>query len=163
MTFLPRLRSLQRLKVANYQRVIIYHNFHYNQYKINRKKIPWRWFIQFKAIDQPDHVTKFLWKFVKNNFFILQNVFTEKTVSLIKGQRKNFFELKTVLLIRKIFQWSKKIDLFALTKHFLNQQNSSIQRIFFFDVPGKLENTTENDEERLSISFECKFCKHFYR
>ena len=48
---------------------------------------------------------------------------TEKTVSLIYGQRKNFFELKKVFLIQKNLLWVKEIDLFKLKKTFLNQQN----------------------------------------
>ena len=42
---------------------------------------------------------------------------------MIYVQRKNFFELKKVLLIKKKFLWSKEIDLFTLKKIFLNQQN----------------------------------------
>ena len=49
--------------------------------------------------------------------------YTEKTVSLICGQRKRFFELKKVLLIQKNLLWSKEIDLFTLKNIFLNQQN----------------------------------------
>ena len=48
---------------------------------------------------------------------------TEKTVSLIYGERENFFELKKVLLIQKFFFLSKEIDLFTWKKIFLNQQN----------------------------------------
>ena len=47
--------------------------------------------------------------------------YTEKTVSL--KQRKNFFELKKVLLIQKNVLSSKEIDLFILKKIFLNHQN----------------------------------------
>ena len=39
------------------------------------------------------------------------------------GQRKNFFELKKVLLIQKCFLWFKGIDLFTLKRKNLNQQN----------------------------------------
>ena len=49
--------------------------------------------------------------------------YTEKTVSLIYGKRKNFFELKKVLLIQKKILWSKEINLFTSKKVFLNQQN----------------------------------------
>ena len=41
-------------------------------------------------------------------------IYTEKTVSLMYGQRKNFFELKKVLLIQKNVLCSKQIDLFTL-------------------------------------------------
>ena len=46
-----------------------------------------------------------------------------KNVSLIYGQKKDFFELKKVLLIQKKILRSNKIDLFALKNNFLNQQN----------------------------------------
>ena len=42
---------------------------------------------------------------------------------MIYGQRKNFFELKQVFLIKKNCLWSKEIDLFTLKKQILNQQN----------------------------------------
>ena len=47
----------------------------------------------------------------------------QKHISLIYGKRRNFFELKKVLLIQKKFLRSKEIDLFTLKKFFLNQQN----------------------------------------
>ena len=56
-----------------------------------------------------------IWKF--------WNLYTEKGVSLIYGKRKNFFELKKVLLIQKNCLWSTEIDLFTLKKKFLNEQN----------------------------------------
>ena len=58
-------------------------------------------------MDQSDYVTKLHWE----------------KVSLICGQRKNFFALKKVLLTQKNCLRSKAIDLFALKKYFLNQQN----------------------------------------
>ena len=42
---------------------------------------------------------------------------TEKKTSLTYGHRKNFFELKKVLLIQKTCLWSKEID-FTLKKFF---------------------------------------------
>ena len=48
---------------------------------------------------------------------------TYKTVSLIYGQSKNFFELKKVLLIQENFLSFKEIDFFTLKKTLLNQQN----------------------------------------
>ena len=55
--------------------------------------------------------------------YILICFCTEETVSLMYGQRKNFFELKKVLLIQKNVPWFKEIDLFSLKNIFLNQQN----------------------------------------
>ena len=52
-----------------------------------------------------------------------QFFFNQRNISLIYGQRKNFFESKEVLLIQKNFLWSKEIDLFTLKTIFLNQQN----------------------------------------
>ena len=56
--------------------------------------------------------------------------YTEKTVflnqrnnSLIYGQRKNFFELKKVLIIQKNFLRPKEIDFFTSKTIFLNQKN----------------------------------------
>ena len=62
-------------------------------------------------------------------------LYTEKTVSLIYGQIKNFLELNKVLLIQKKFLRSKEIDLFALKKIFFESTKlSSIQRNFFLAV-----------------------------
>ena len=47
----------------------------------------------------------------------------QRNISLIYGQRKNFFELKKVFSIQKNVLWSKEIDLFTLNTIFLNQQN----------------------------------------
>ena len=41
----------------------------------------------------------------------------QRNMSLIYGQRKNFFELKKVLLIQKKFLWLDEIDLFTLKKN----------------------------------------------
>ena len=49
--------------------------------------------------------------------------FNQRNIFFIFGQRKNFFELKKVLLIQKKFPWSKEIDLFTLKKILLGQQN----------------------------------------
>ena len=46
---------------------------------------------------------------------------TEKTA--FSNQRKNFFDLKKVLLIQKNVLWSKEIDLFRLKNIFFNQPN----------------------------------------
>ena len=67
--------------------------------------------------------TKFVW--FKQNIFgpnFRDILYTEKTVSLIYGQWKNFFELKKVFLIQKFFLWSKEIDLFVLKTFFLKRQ-----------------------------------------
>ena len=68
--------------------------------------------------------------YLKNFTTTLFFKYTEKTVSLnqrnislIYGQRKNFFELKKFLVIQKKFLWSKEIDLFRLKNIFLNQPN----------------------------------------
>ena len=64
--------------------------------------------------------------------------FTEKTIALIYGQRKNFFELKKVLLIKKKFLRSKKIDLFTLKIFFLIRQNYlQFKEIFFYRISKK--------------------------
>ena len=47
----------------------------------------------------------------------------QRNISLIYGQRKNFIELKKVLLIQKKFRLTKEIDLFTLKKILLNQKN----------------------------------------
>ena len=47
----------------------------------------------------------------------------QRNISLIYGQRKNFFELKKVLLIQKNVPRSREIDFLTLKKIFLNQQN----------------------------------------
>ena len=84
----------------------------------------------------------------------------QKNISLIFDQRKNFFELKKVLLIQKNVLWSKEIDLFTFKKIFLNQQNflqfeeifsltayernvSLIQRNCFLGVYGQRKNFVE--------------------
>ena len=61
------------------------------------------------------------------NLRYFKNVYTQKTVSLnqrnisfIYGQRKNFFELKKVLLIQKHFLLCEKIDFFGSKKFFSN-------------------------------------------
>ena len=70
--------------------------------------------------------SKFPW--MLNNSW--NNEHTENTVSLnqrniyfIYGQRKNFFELKKVLLFQIKILWSNEINLFTLKMTFLNQQN----------------------------------------
>ena len=64
--------------------------------------------------------------------------YTEKTVSLIYGHRKNFFELKKVLLIQKKFLCFKEIDLFRLKKNFFESTKFTvIQRNLFFDCISK--------------------------
>ena len=50
-------------------------------------------------------------------------MYTVKTVSLIYGRKKNFSELKKVLLIQTNFLSFKEIDLFTSKRIFLNQQN----------------------------------------
>ena len=69
---------------------------------------------------------------------LAKSFFTEKTVTWIYGQRKNFFELKKVLLIQKkisLIQRNRflyiKENVFESTKLF------SIQRNFFFDCISK--------------------------
>ena len=59
--------------------------------------------------------------------------FNQKNIPLIYGQRKNFFELKKVLLIQKNGLWSKEIDLFTLKKILLNEQNFlQFKEIFWY-------------------------------
>ena len=48
---------------------------------------------------------------------------SQRNISSIYGQRKNFFELKKVLLTQRNVLWSKEIDLFTLKNIFLNQKN----------------------------------------
>ena len=67
------------------------------------------------------------WKMHFLNNFISYNEkrvsLNEKNISLIYGQRKNFYKLKNVFLIRTNFLWSIEIDLFKLKEICLNQQN----------------------------------------
>ena len=44
----------------------------------------------------------------------------QKNISLMYGQRKNFVELKKVLLIQKNFLWCKQIYFFGSKKLFLD-------------------------------------------
>ena len=84
------------------------------------------------------YATLYTWINISHRIDFITPNYTEKTVSLIYGQRKNFFELKKVLLIQKNVLWSKKIDLLTLKKFFFESTKlSSIQRIFFFDLESK--------------------------
>ena len=64
--------------------------------------------------------------FTMHNFYYVPSFYTEKTVSLMFSQRKNFFELKKVLLIQKnVFNVKKSISsdqrtFFSIKKTFFN-------------------------------------------
>ena len=59
----------------------------------------------------------------------------QRIISLIYGQRKNFYELKKVLLIPKNFLWSKEIDLFTVMKTFwINETLHQFKEIFSLTV-----------------------------
>ena len=71
-------------------------------------------------------IHKLLFNFEHNvNFNLLRAEKTvslnQRNISLIYGERKNFFELKKVLLIHKNFLWSEEIDFFTLKTIFFNQ------------------------------------------
>ena len=60
--------------------------------------------------------------------------FFQKVTPRIRS-KKNFFELKKVLLIQKNLFWSKEIDFFTFKKNFLNQQNFfQFKEIFFITL-----------------------------
>ena len=73
------------------------------------------------------HFKKSHWE---NSFFDSKKHFFD-----IYGERKNFFRVKKVFLIKKKCLWSKEIDLFTLKKMFLSQQNFlQFKEIFSFTV-----------------------------
>ena len=57
--------------------------------------------------------------FLEFEWFCCMIEYTQKIVSLIYGQRKNFLELKKVLSIDRHFFWPEEIDLFAIKTFFL--------------------------------------------
>ena len=87
-------------------------------------------------------------------------VHTEKTVflnqrniSLIYGQRKNFFELTKVLLIRKTVLQCKQIYFFGSKNIFLNWQNFLIQWNCFLSVPALPKRVGHIFQYSISIFF----------
>ena len=89
--------------------------------------------LQFCKIKIKFQKIRLLFSNCKKQFlnFQLQNVeysdtciCTEHMGSLIYGQWKNVFELKKVLLIQKIFLWSREIDLFTLKNFLVNFWNN---------------------------------------
>ena len=79
--------------------------------------------IQVKTTSLPRVCNSFFMYYILPSYYSLNLNHTEKTVSLIYGQRINFFESMKGFLIQTNFLWPKVIDLLILKKIFLNHQN----------------------------------------